>query len=1486
MSKTVLATVLSLVLFVSSTYGAAPSIELPDLSKYCSDARSTCSSKAAVNLFVIGRGSCTGRSTASCAAIAARTRPCLNIVDRAFEKDKCFKVDISAYARCATKAIAGAFTKTSSAIACTGKKAFGCGWAEADAKAFACSYTLSLVKLIAKIGGQRAGCEAFVGGLAQVVAKAATKSSSDVCTKNGKASDFDKDLALAIQSAVTRAFAKCWLRCDGSKATGDVKGGVDVDINDFEFTDGDDAFTDVGKVRPLNVSDDYEIVRGVSAFVWKSSQDYNPSVRRYAISSDNRHIAIQEGWHKICVYNMSDNFTLFATWEDTSFERIATFTFHNNQNNELVLVFEDSTVVLISVSSKTEVEPQEATLSHQDIEDVKLKKKFLIFDTQKDKKQTRFEIANEGLETWVVAYDMNVRYTIALLSIKEEGFQCLQVNIGVDMLHAFSYCSINEKVLMLVKTSRDGSKPLTTTICQGIDSIKKPIEDVPITIEGQCFGFSPCLYEPIASRSIGQNVYTTRGQFLTKDNDQEFDGQEAQANPLMVAFLVGKSNQVLLTLWEPFIDKEVKTLDLTMEEMPLSRFVHIEFCVSSNVKWVALGCWTNGIFSLFSIKTKLFVWRIKLDTTTSLLSSFTSFKFDSSNTKLIINACNNLYVFCPPCLVEAYELEFQNVTYDFLQNSDGEIEPLNMHHRLLIPAHIIKQIIILQHGPESYMDKRVIDVASSTITSSIALLVHKDSSLFVLEGSFETFFTTSFQEYVKSSLSKPKLPRSMREINVPTPSLHPSRFVYNKQFAWIFLHPNIEKDADSIVLFLAQDELLGLFDNPNCAQDLDRVPFSFVSCFAIKQSKDGSSVCCLHNNGVSVIDLNMRRTLYNVLYNVHLVQHLRIYITKKGQGCFDITSNGRNIIIGWDTINGRMLTLTSTMDAEECKIVLEKGNNSVRTWLFREDCKAFIFIESKEDNNIVSSICIYNVEGYHLKRITREQCSLQAAKIMDLITKEGIQKHALNLDKKSGQLWFITLQTALRSAQLTFMPSNSYSLENCIPYLCPSSFDKQDTRKLAQLATDFGPSLFSMEFNGNNNLDCVSKNFDSKVMAEVFNIALKYGAFFAKAFVEGLKNPVWRDSLKSLLEDNSIPFESQALVWKVGFEGLWMNYRGLFENIMQNNKLEQKVCEIEVPSDIFTKEAFIEARIEAINDIPIQWKENSDQAIATSYWESLNKDQLKNIRRQGGNETTLARVTFFSIAEACKIGLNGIIRFLLMQKAPPSIFKTSLIKWLRLVLFQQALHEKKSESDEGDKNAIIHIIERSYGDPWKTMVIMFYAMIGTFDPEIYYDSGSLSSIITVLFILYLATQLIVMVNMLIATMGDTFDRVKSTNEEQLLIGRARFIDACEAQLRQENITTLEDSIGTYLFVLFPNDGEVIDEMQVWQGRVKTIEDRVGDMIKELRKDIMMKFEENIGKMMTVEECTNQLETMNIEIKEMKRDIEQIRNVLFLLKDRS
>jgi len=55
----------------------------------------------------------------------------------------------------------------------------------------------------------------------------------------------------------------------------------------------------------------------------------------------------------------------------------------------------------------------------------------------------------------------------------------------------------------------------------------------------------------------------------------------------------------------------------------------------------------------------------------------------------------------------------------------------------------------------------------------------------------------------------------------------------------------------------------------------------------------------------------------------------------------------------------------------------------------------------------------------------------------------------------------------------------------------------------------------------------------------------------------------------------------------------------------------------------------------------------------------------------------------------------------------------------------------------------------------------------------------------------MALEMIVMLNMLIAIMGDTFDRVKSEEDVQITIGRACFMDAYEASLSVGQIREIE-----------------------------------------------------------------------------------------------
>lgn len=62
---------------------------------------------------------------------------------------------------------------------------------------------------------------------------------------------------------------------------------------------------------------------------------------------------------------------------------------------------------------------------------------------------------------------------------------------------------------------------------------------------------------------------------------------------------------------------------------------------------------------------------------------------------------------------------------------------------------------------------------------------------------------------------------------------------------------------------------------------------------------------------------------------------------------------------------------------------------------------------------------------------------------------------------------------------------------------------------------------------------------------------------------------------------------------------------------------------------------------------------------------------------------------------------------------------------------------------------------------------------------------------TLIFVVYMGVEMIVVLNMCIAVMGDAYDRVKKEEDIQMLIGRAHFIDACEASLSTRQIRGVE-----------------------------------------------------------------------------------------------
>lgn len=217
--------------------------------------------------------------------------------------------------------------------------------------------------------------------------------------------------------------------------------------------------------------------------------------------------------------------------------------------------------------------------------------------------------------------------------------------------------------------------------------------------------------------------------------------------------------------------------------------------------------------------------------------------------------------------------------------------------------------------------------------------------------------------------------------------------------------------------------------------------------------------------------------------------------------------------------------------------------------------------------------------------------------------------------------------------------------------------DKAMMTKLVKHANQYGISSY----------DLIAQNFGDQISAD-----------FLKKSIED-DNEAGVAFFFDLLEKRSLSFDTGASMLKDEFENLWLKYKALLERAIMNNGLEWKICNVEVPIDVLSKKVNVETRLGTCNSM-IKWDEASKQGNVSTYWKSLHESGLQDIKSRTSNATTSAILIFFAISNTCKIGLHGIIRFLLMQEVPSCIFKTPLLKWV-IVFKWEKIWKKKSVSN-------------------------------------------------------------------------------------------------------------------------------------------------------------------------------------------------------------
>jgi hypothetical protein len=138
---------------------------------------------------------------------------------------------------------------------------------------------------------------------------------------------------------------------------------------------------------------------------------------------------------------------------------------------------------------------------------------------------------------------------------------------------------------------------------------------------------------------------------------------------------------------------------------------------------------------------------------------------------------------------------------------------------------------------------------------------------------------------------------------------------------------------------------------------------------------------------------------------------------------------------------------------------------------------------------------------------------------------------------------------------------------------------------------------------------------------------------------------------------------------------------------------------------------------------------------------------------------------------------------------------------------------------------------------WRSFIYSYRQALGDFDTEAFEDTDKYY----IYFIWFLNTMiaLIVLLNMLIAIMGDTFDRVQETSENNMLKELASIM------LENEMLINRKMVFGDAKYIIIIQEEKAEESGVSWEGRLNTLKKYMDKNVEQQNK-LLKSLQENIG----------------------------------------
>ncbi|GMH33162.1 hypothetical protein BSKO_00996 [Bryopsis sp. KO-2023] len=228
--------------------------------------------------------------------------------------------------------------------------------------------------------------------------------------------------------------------------------------------------------------------------------------------------------------------------------------------------------------------------------------------------------------------------------------------------------------------------------------------------------------------------------------------------------------------------------------------------------------------------------------------------------------------------------------------------------------------------------------------------------------------------------------------------------------------------------------------------------------------------------------------------------------------------------------------------------------------------------------------------------------------------------------------------------------------------------------------------------------------------------------------------------------------------------------------------------------------------------------------------------------------------------------IKDIVFFLVMAFSVLFGFGVAFFVLYREKRFEDCEVDFPKDSDEfNDCEDGKEKLSTTFNGPGRSLLTMFAWMLGELQIEsLFLVQGSIRAVAVTLFIVYVMALMIVLLNLLIAIMGDSYDRVKNTEEIKFLKERAEVILDLETMLSDKRKAEIQKKVKRFVHVLFPTNKQPRTFKEpAWQGRVKDIQNSIKRETRASVKQVLDKLEEMEQKQADMEHHIQALMDLNM-----------------------